>query len=87
VVDVASGEFRIHRSTDMSPKVAIVTGANKGIGLAVVRALCQQFEGTVYLTARNAELGQKAVEDCQKVKWKVHVISSLISFYDAIRKN
>jgi carbonyl reductase 1 len=44
-------------------KVAIVTGSNKGIGLAIVKKLCQQFDGVVYLTARNVELGQKAVSD------------------------
>lgn len=37
----------------MSSKVAIVTGGNKGIGLAIVRALCKQYQGVVYLTARD----------------------------------
>ena len=35
-----------------STKVALVTGANKGIGLAIVRALCKRYDGNVYLTAR-----------------------------------
>ncbi len=34
-------------------RVAVVTGSNKGIGLAIVRALCKQFRGDVYLTARD----------------------------------
>lgn len=42
--------------------VAIVTGANKGIGYAVVRGLCKQFDGDVFLTARNEALGQEAVK-------------------------
>ncbi|KAM6997306.1 carbonyl reductase [NADPH] 1-like [Tautogolabrus adspersus] len=46
----------------MSTKVALVTGSNKGIGLAIVDALCQQFKGEVYLTARDAGRGQAAVE-------------------------
>ncbi|XP_029963088.1 carbonyl reductase [NADPH] 1-like [Salarias fasciatus] len=46
----------------MSVRVAVVTGSNDGIGLAIVRALCSQFEGDVYLTARNVGRGQKAVE-------------------------
>ncbi|XP_002738451.1 carbonyl reductase [NADPH] 1-like [Saccoglossus kowalevskii] len=50
----------------MSTRVAVVTGANKGIGLAMVRALCKQFDGDVYLTARNEERGKKAVEDLEK---------------------
>jgi len=41
--------------------VAVVTGGNKGIGLAVVRGLCKQFKGDVYLTARNEERGKAAV--------------------------
>ena len=27
-----------------------VTGANKGIGYAVIQALCKQFDGDVFLT-------------------------------------
>jgi len=46
----------------MSTRVAVVTGSNKGIGLAIVRALCQQFQGDVYLTARDSGRGQAAVE-------------------------
>ncbi|XP_072246642.1 carbonyl reductase [NADPH] 1-like [Leuresthes tenuis] len=46
----------------MSTRVAIVTGGNKGIGLAIVRALCKQFQGDVYLTARDFGRGQEAVE-------------------------
>ena len=36
----------------------MVTGANKGIGLGVVRALCHQFSGDVFLTARDEARGQ-----------------------------
>ncbi|KAM4607566.1 carbonyl reductase [NADPH] 1 [Polymixia lowei] len=45
-----------------SQQVAVVTGSNKGIGLAIVRALCQQFKGVVYLTARDSERGRDALE-------------------------
>ncbi|KAL7983596.1 hypothetical protein Chor_000472 [Crotalus horridus] len=45
----------------MSARVAVVTGSNKGIGLAIVRALCKQFSGDVYLTARDSERGKAAV--------------------------
>ena len=43
-------------------KVSIVTGANKGIGFAIVRGLCKQLGGTVILTARNEERGLEAVK-------------------------
>ena len=45
-----------------STLVAVVTGSNKGIGFAVVRKLCQEFKGHVYLTARNVQRGQEAIE-------------------------
>ncbi|OWF51187.1 Carbonyl reductase [NADPH] 1 [Mizuhopecten yessoensis] len=38
-----------------------VTGSNKGIGLQIVKGLCQRFKGDVYLTARNEDLGHAAV--------------------------
>ncbi|KAA0203609.1 hypothetical protein HAZT_HAZT008226 [Hyalella azteca] len=46
----------------------LVTGANKGIGLATVKALCEAVgsESIVYLTARSVERGTKAVEDLAK---------------------
>lgn len=49
------------------PKVAIVTGANQGLGLALVRGLCRAFgaEGIVYLTARDRKRGEQAVRDLE----------------------
>ncbi len=44
-----------------SRKVAIVSGSNKGIGLAIVRQLCKQFDGDVFLTARNEERGKESI--------------------------
>jgi carbonyl reductase 1 len=46
--------------------VAVVTGSNKGIGFAIVRGLCKQFEGHVYLTARDVNRGQEAVAQLEK---------------------
>jgi len=42
--------------------VAVVTGSNKGIGFAIVRALCKKWKGDVYLTSRDEGRGQEAVE-------------------------
>ncbi|RVE41893.1 hypothetical protein evm_013467 [Chilo suppressalis] len=39
----------------MARKVAVVTGANKGLGFAIVKGLCERFDGIVYLTARNED--------------------------------
>jgi len=46
--------------------VAIVTGANKGIGFGIVRALCKKLQGDVYLTSRDEARGQAAVDDLKK---------------------
>ncbi|XP_019514161.1 PREDICTED: carbonyl reductase [NADPH] 1 isoform X2 [Hipposideros armiger] len=46
-------------------RVALVTGANKGIGYAIVRDLCRQFSGDVVLAARDAARGQAAVQQLQ----------------------
>jgi len=50
-----------------SGRVAVVTGGNKGIGYGIVRALCKEFDGIVYLTARDEARGLAAVEDLKKV--------------------
>ena len=49
----------------VATKVAVVSGGNKGIGLAIVRRLCKEFEGDVYLTARSEERGKEAVAKLQ----------------------
>ncbi|EGW00847.1 Carbonyl reductase [NADPH] 1 [Cricetulus griseus] len=45
--------------------VALVTGANKGIGFAIARDLCRKFSGDVVLTARNQARGRAAVQQLQ----------------------
>ena len=44
-------------------KIAIVTGANQGLGLALVRGLCRTLgtDGIIYLTARDRKRGDQAV--------------------------
>ncbi|XP_008188083.2 LOW QUALITY PROTEIN: carbonyl reductase [NADPH] 1-like [Acyrthosiphon pisum] len=42
-------------------RLAIVTGGNKGIGYAIVKDLCERFDGDVYLTARDVGRGEAAV--------------------------
>jgi carbonyl reductase 1 len=75
-------------------RVAIVTGANRGLGLALVRALCRQWgsEGTIYLTARNPERGRQAVEllRAEKLAPTFHAldiadVASIQAFADHIR--
>ncbi|XP_066478253.1 carbonyl reductase [NADPH] 1-like [Tiliqua scincoides] len=49
-----------------STPVAVVTGSNKGIGFAIVRALCKQFSGDIYITSRDIERGKEAVAKLQE---------------------
>jgi len=51
----------------ISRNVAVVTGSNKGIGYAIVKGLCEKYDGDVYLTARDAGRGQAAVEALKKL--------------------
>ncbi|XP_044746430.1 carbonyl reductase [NADPH] 1-like [Coccinella septempunctata] len=46
----------------MAEKIAVVTGSNKGIGYAIVKGLCERFDGKVYLTARDVSRGKEAVK-------------------------
>ena len=57
-------------------KVAVVTGSNKGIGFAIVRALCKKFDGDVYLTSRDEGRGKDAVEALKKegLNPKFHIL-------------
>ena len=50
----------------MATRVAVVTGSNKGIGFAIVRRLCKEFNGDVVLTSRNEELGREAVKKLEE---------------------
>ncbi|XP_029171005.1 carbonyl reductase [NADPH] 1-like [Nylanderia fulva] len=51
-------------------RVAVVTGGNKGIGFAIVKALCQKYDGNVYLTARDITRGLNAVSELEKQNLK-----------------
>ncbi|XP_028656530.1 carbonyl reductase [NADPH] 1 [Erpetoichthys calabaricus] len=68
------------------PKVAMVTGANKGIGLAIVRALCRQFAGHVYLTARDEGRGMAAVQTLENEGLSPHFHQLDITDLSSIRK-
>ncbi|XP_062061352.1 carbonyl reductase [NADPH] 1-like [Lepus europaeus] len=46
-------------------RVALVTGANKGVGFTIARDLCRLFSGDVVLTARDEAQGRAAVQQLQ----------------------
>ncbi|KAJ8940429.1 hypothetical protein NQ314_010726 [Rhamnusium bicolor] len=51
-------------------KIAVVTGSNKGIGYAIVKGLCEKFNGSVYLTARDLKRGEEAVTKLKELGFK-----------------
>lgn len=74
-------------------RVAVVTGGNKGIGFAIVKYLCKQFDGVVYLTARDVTRGQNAIKELEKqgLNPKFHQLdvtdeSSISTFHDYLKK-
>ncbi|XP_041983370.1 carbonyl reductase [NADPH] 3-like isoform X2 [Aricia agestis] len=46
----------------MNSGIAVVTGANKGLGYSTVKQLCKKYKGTVYLTSRDEKRGIEAFE-------------------------
>ncbi|KAK4882200.1 hypothetical protein RN001_005519 [Aquatica leii] len=70
----------------METKVAVVTGANKGIGYAIVKGLCENFYGNVYLTSRNESLGQQAVSQLESMGYHPKFYQLDITDQDSINK-
>ncbi|KAA8532146.1 hypothetical protein F0562_006712 [Nyssa sinensis] len=64
--------------------VAIVTGANKGIGFALVKRLAE-LGLTVILTARDNAKGLKAVESLRSLRLHVHFCTLDVSDTDSIK--
>merc|ERR1711962_1870939 len=60
-------DIKLFRSVcDMSKRVYAVTGANKGLGKAIVKLLLQnQTDSIVYLTSRDTERGEIAVKELE----------------------
>lgn len=65
--------------------VALVTGGNQGLGLALVRGLCRRLgkEGAVYLAARNEQRGQRAVRELQQEG--LHAAPLVLDVRDAVQ--
>ena len=70
-----SGDKREERLLRKMPRVAVVTGGNKGIGFYIVKLLLQSgTQDVVYLTARDETRGLSAVEELKKLGLQPTVI-------------
>ena len=69
----------------MKEKIAIVTGANSGMGLATVEALSDKG-ATVIMLCRNEERGQAALDQLMEKKdRKLDLMICDLGDYDSIR--
>lgn len=70
--------------------IALITGANQGIGLAVAHALATQHSYHVIVGSRRLEAGEKAVNDLKELGHGASAIQldlmSLTSIENAVRK-
>ncbi|MBI2509492.1 MAG: SDR family oxidoreductase [Betaproteobacteria bacterium] len=78
----------------MATKVAVVTGANRGIGFEICRRLAARGEFRVVLAARDAAKGEAAVNKIRKQSLNVEFMlldvaseRSVRAFADGIEKN
>lgn len=52
----------------MSPKVILVTGANRGIGFGIVQSLAQMSsENVIIVASRQKDAAEKAIEELKKL--------------------
>lgn len=74
----------------LSGKVALVTGAHKGIGFAIAKRLLQDG-ANVIITGRNEEQLKKAVEKLKTpnvayIQWDISDINNCTTYYDKAEK-
>lgn len=69
----------------MSEQVATVTGANKGLGFAIVKGLCEKFDGIIYLTSRDEARGLEACKELKKLSYKPKYHQLDVSNADSIK--
>lgn len=73
----------MNRSRPLGEKIALVTGASRGIGLAIAKALAK-MGASVALCARNAEKVQGVAAELERSGYKALAVSADISRSDDI---
>jgi 3-oxoacyl-[acyl-carrier protein] reductase len=72
--------------SQLTGKVAIVTGASRGIGRAIALKLAQKGASIIVNYAGNAQKAQETVEDIKKLGVKAHPIQADVSKITEINK-
>lgn len=67
-------------------RIAVVTGANKGIGFGIMKELCAKFDGIVYLTARDEGRGQAAIKKLEELGLKANFHQLDIDDMESIKR-
>lgn len=70
----------------MPEQIAIVTGANKGLGFAIAKGLCKKFDGITYLTSRDENRGLEACEKLKKLNCTPQFHQLDVSDKESIKK-
>lgn len=70
----------------MQKKVAIVTGANRGIGLEICRQLAKHEDVQVLLTSRNSSAGKQAASELRQSGGDVHFLHLEVTDQNSIRR-
>ncbi|XP_066972665.1 carbonyl reductase [NADPH] 1-like [Macrobrachium rosenbergii] len=67
-------------------RIAVVTGANKGIGFGIMKELCAKFDGIVYLTSRDESRGLAAVKNLSELGLQAQYHQLDIDNIESIKK-
>jgi 3-oxoacyl-[acyl-carrier protein] reductase len=71
--------------TDLTGKVALVTGASQGIGAGIARSLAKYGADIAVNYRRSADLAQEVAEEVRALDRKVHLIQADVMDYQAVQ--
>lgn len=68
------------------PKIALITGANRGLGLEAARQLARDAHFTVILGARDAARGESAARELRNAGLDAHAVQLDVADEDSVRR-
>ncbi|EIW52126.1 NAD-P-binding protein [Trametes versicolor FP-101664 SS1] len=83
----AQGEWSVDDMPDQTGKVFLITGGNTGLGkLSQSRAALLRRNAKVYITSRDRERGQQALERLRRISETIHVLPLDLSDLHSVRR-